>query len=220
MLKVEKVSKYYGDLCAVNNLSFEEQAGYAFGTKIDDYALEPSKCIGQAVAVFIAQNRGAKQAKRAKRGYLYGLVMQWSMALVLSILVLTLRFNLVKIFTKDSDARMYAAMYLGVMGFIYLMPGTTNGLQSYFRGLGNLLIVFLSTSFQIIFRVTSAYIFIPMYHVRGAAFSTFTGWVFMILFELPILIVFWKKNIRMPEEESKEGLNMETIEEEKMTSLS
>ena len=203
----------------INNLSFEEQAGYAFGTKIDDYALEPSKCIGQAVAVFIAQNRGAKQAKRAKRGYLYGLVMQWSMALVLSILVLTLRFNLVKIFTKDSDARMYAAMYLGVMGFIYLMPGTTNGLQSYFRGLGNLLIVFLSTSFQIIFRVTAAYIFIPMYHVRGAAFSTFTGWVFMILFELPILIVFWKKNIRMPEEESKEELNMDTIEEEKMTSL-
>ena len=86
------------------------------------------------------------------------------------------------------------------------MPGTTNGLQSYFRGLGNLLIVFLSTSFQILFRVGSAFIFIPMYGVRGTAFSTFTGWVFMILFELPILIIFWKKNIRMPQEEEETEL--------------
>lgn len=185
----------------INTLDFNQQAGYTFGTKVDDYALEPSKCIGQAVAVFIAQNRGAKQGKRAKRGYLYGLIMQWSMALVISIFVLVFRYNIVSIFTNDPDNQMYAVMYLSVMGFIYLMPGTTNGIQSYFRGIGNLLIVFLSTTVQIIFRVSAAFIFIPMYHVRGTAFSTFTGWVFMILFELPILIYFWKKNIRMPMEE-------------------
>ena len=197
----------------VNKLSIEQQAGYVFGTKVDDFALEPSKCIGQAVAVFIAQNRGAKQGKRAKKGYLYGLVMQWSMALVLSIIVLTLRTEIVKLFTKDEDNMMYAAMYLGVMGFIYLMPGTTNGIQSYFRGIGNLLIVFLSTTVQIIFRVIAAFIFITQYNVRGCAFSTFTGWVFMILFELPILIYFWKKNIRIPMEETKvEAIIEETKE--------
>ena len=197
----------------VNKLSFEQQAGYAFGTKVDDFALEPSKCIGQAVAVFIAQNRGAKQGKRAKKGYLYGLVMQWSMALVLSIIVLTLRTQIVKLFTKDEENMMYAAMYLGVMGFIYLMPGTTNGIQSYFRGIGNLLIVFLSTTVQIIFRVIAAFIFVHQYNVRGCAFSTFTGWVFMILFELPILIYFWKKNIRIPMEEAKvEAIIEETKE--------
>ena len=201
---LQQVVLYIGKLLVqtqVNTLDFNEQAGYTFGTKIDDYALEPSKCLGQAIAVFIAQNRGAKQGKRAKRGYLYGLIMQWSMALFISIIVLTLKSQLVQIFTKDSINQKYAVMYLGVMGFIYLMPGTTNGIQSYFRGLGNLLIVFLSTSFQIIFRVISAFIFIPLYGVRGTAFSTFTGWVFMILFELPILIYFWKKNIRMPIEE-------------------
>ena len=192
----------------VNTLDFNEQAGYTFGTKIDDYALEPSKCIGQAVAVFIAQNRGAKQGKRAKRGYIYGLIIQWSMAIFISIIVLTLRQNIVKIFTDNPDNQKYAAMYLSVMGFIYLMPGTTNGIQSYFRGIGNLLVVFLSTTFQIIFRVSAAFIFIPMYHVRGTAFSTFTGWVFMILFELPILIYFWKKNIRMPMEDNNNDIEI------------
>jgi len=209
---LQQVVLYIGKLLVqtqVNTLDFNEQAGYTFGTKIDDYALEPSKCLGQAIAVFIAQNRGAKQGKRAKRGYLYGLIMQWSMALFISIIVLTLKSQLVQIFTKDSINQKYAIMYLGVMGFIYLMPGTTNGIQSYFRGLGNLLIVFLSTSFQIIFRVISAFIFIPLYGVRGTAFSTFTGWVFMILFELPILIYFWKKNIRMPiEEETNDNLEI------------
>ena len=185
----------------VNKLDYNQQAGYLFGTRIDDYALEPSKCIGQAVAVFIAQNRGAGLGKRAKKGYLYGLLMQWSMALVISILVLTLRFELVKIFTKDVDNQKFAAIYLGIMGFIYLMPGTTNGLQSYFRGIGNLLIVFLSTTVQIIFRVSAAYILIPKLHVEGTALATFIGWVFMIAFELPILIYFWRKNIRIPIEE-------------------
>lgn len=206
---LQQVVLYIGKLLVqseVNKLDFNEQAGFTFGTKIDDYALEPSKCLGQAVAVFIAQNRGAKQAKRAKKGYLYGLLMQWGMALIISLVVLIFKAELVKIFTKDAINQKYAVMYLGVMGFIYLMPGTTNGLQSYFRGLGNLLIVFLSTSFQILFRVGSAFIFIPMYGVRGTAFSTFTGWVFMILFELPILIIFWKKNIRMPQEEEETEL--------------
>ena len=196
----------------INTLDFNEQAGYTFGTKIDDYALEPSKCIGQAVAVFIAQNRGAKQGKRAKRGYIYGLILQWSMAIFISIIVLTFRQNIVKIFTDNPENQKYAAIYLSVMGFIYLMPGTTNGIQSYFRGIGNLLIVFLSTTVQIIFRVSAAFIFIPMYHVRGSAFSTFTGWVFMILFELPILIYFWKKNLRMPIEE--DNNNIEIVNEQ------
>ena len=80
------------------------------------------------------------------------------------------------------------------MTFLYILPGFTNGEQSYFRGLGKLNIVFLSSFVQIIFRVIAAYILIPLYGINGAALCTLVGWIAMLSFETPILINYWIKN--------------------------
>ena len=40
---------------------------------------------------------------------------------------------------------------------------------------------------------------IPKLGVEGAAFATLVGWIAMISFELPILIYFWRKNIKLEE---------------------
>ena len=65
----------------------------------------------------------------------------------------------------------------------------------------SLIIVFLSTLVQITFRVSSAYIIIPKIGVEGGAYATLIGWIAMISFELPILIYFWKKNIKLEEKD-------------------
>ena len=69
----------------INTLSIEEQAGFNIGTKIDDYAMTPAQCIGNAVAVFLAQNRGAKQRSRVKKGFLIGMLLECSFGLFVSI---------------------------------------------------------------------------------------------------------------------------------------
>ena len=185
----------------INTLSIEEQAGFNIGTKIDDYAMTPAQCIGNAVAVFLAQNRGAKQRSRVKKGFLIGMLLELSFGLFVSILIFIIKRPFASLFTNDKLAITYTVKYISIMVFLYLLPSTTNGLQSYFRGLGNLMIVFLSTLVQIIFRVTSAYIIIPKVGVEGGAYATLIGWIAMISFELPILIYFWKKNIKLEEKD-------------------
>ena len=185
----------------INTLSIEEQAGFNIGTKIDDYAMTPAQCIGNAIAVFLAQNRGAKQRSRVKKGFLIGMLLELSFGLFVSILIFIVKRPFASLFTNDKLAITYTVKYVSIMVFLYLLPSTTNGLQSYFRGLGNLIIVFLSTLVQIIFRVSAAYIIIPKVGVEGGAYATLVGWIAMISFELPILIYFWKKNIKLEEKD-------------------
>ena len=185
----------------INILSIEEQAGFNIGTKIDDYAMTPAQCIGNAIAVFLAQNRGAKQRSRVKKGFLIGMLLELSFGLSVSILIFIVKRPFASLFTNDKLAITYTVKYVSVMVFLYLLPSTTNGLQSYFRGLGNLIVVFLSTLVQIIFRVSAAYIIIPKVGVEGGAYATLVGWIAMISFELPILIYFWKKNIKLEEKD-------------------
>lgn len=176
----------------INKLELNEQAGFNIGTKIDDYALTPFQCIGNATAVFVAQNRGAQNTHRAKRGYIIGLVLEWTFAIAVSVFIYLLKTPLVTLFTDQAEVISQSVTYISVMCFLYLMPATTNGVQSYFRGLGKLRIVFWSTVVQIIFRVGFAYYLVPVYGVAGGAYCTFFGWLAMLLFEVPILIYYYK----------------------------
>ena len=79
---------------------------------------------------------------------------------------------------------------------LYMLPCITNSIQSYFRGIGKLNIVFLSTTVQIIFRVSFVYIliYLSIECLSSTALATGIGWCAMILFELPILIHYFKSN--------------------------
>jgi len=178
----------------INALPLKEQAGYNFGTKIDDYVLTPAICIGNSVAVFLAQNRGAGKRDRYKKGFLIGMIMELVYTISIAIVISILKLPLLKLFTTDSEIYPFGIAYLSVMCFLYILPGFTNGEQSYFRGLGKLYIVLLSSFVQIIFRVIAAYILIPKYGVSGGAWCTLVGWIAMLSFETPILLYYWFKN--------------------------
>ena len=47
--------------------------------------------------------------------------------------------------------------YLQLMAFLYLLPGITNIIQGYFRGLGEMKITLNATFVQIVVRVIAAY---------------------------------------------------------------
>ena len=129
------------------------------------------------------------------------MLLELSFGLFVALLIFIIKRPFASLFTNDKLAVTYTVKYITVMSFLYILPATTNGLQSYFRGLGNLIIVFLSTLVQITFRVSSAYIIIPKIGVEGGAYATLIGWIAMISFELPILIYFWKKNIKLEEKD-------------------
>lgn len=187
---------------SINTLSIDAQAAFTAASKIDDYAITPIQCFGNTAAMFIAQNRGAHKPERCKKGLFTGMILSVIYASIACLVVYFGNNLLVKMFldSEDNVAGVIeeGAKYYQYMAFFYFFPALTNSVQSYFRGLGKLNIVFYSTTVQIIFRSSSSFFLIKSFEITGAALCTGVGWTFMLLFEVPILIYYLR---------TKKGLN-------------
>ncbi len=75
--------------------------------------------------------------------------------------------------------------YLGLMAFFYLMPAFTNGIQGFFRGMGNMSITLISTLIQISVRVVFVSLLVPVMGLKGVAYASLIGWACMLLAEVP-----------------------------------
>jgi Na+-driven multidrug efflux pump len=96
--------------------------------------------------------------------------------------------NIMQLFVPKGDMQVahLGVIYLELMAFFYIMPAATNGLQGYFRGMGDLKITLISTFTQITVRVIASYILAPRFGIEGIAFSCFIGWVAMLAYEVPV----------------------------------
>ena len=79
------------------------------------------------------------------------------------------------------------------MAFFYLLPAFTNGVQGFFRGMGNMKITLISTIIQISVRVIFVYILVPALGITGVAFASLIGWICMLAAEVPYYFAYMKK---------------------------
>lgn len=189
---------YVGKLlvqCAVNPLGVDAIATFNAGTKIDDFCYQPTQSIGHTITTFMAQNRGAKNPKRQREGFLKGLSLEWIYIFVTSVLVVLFRNRLIQLFTGKNEPEVLrlGSQYLFLMGCLYIFPATTNGIQAFFRGTGDVKITVISTTTQIIFRVAFSFIFCPIFGILGTTYACLAGWLAMLAVELPIFFFAWKK---------------------------
>lgn len=188
---------YVGKLlvqCAVNPLGVDAIATFNAGTKIDDFCYQPTQSIGHTITTFMAQNRGAKKPARQREGFLKGFSLEWIYIIVTSILVILFRKQLILLFAgqNESEVLRLGEKYLFVMACLYFLPATTNGIQAFFRGTGDIKITVISTTSQIIFRVIFSFIFCKMFGIIGTAYACLAGWIAMLAVELPIFFFAWK----------------------------
>ena len=177
---------------------------FASATKIDDFVFTPAQNFAHATAIFIAQNKGAKQYKRAKRGFLTGFLLNMGYGVLITLIVLVFKEGALNLFINNNPEVSVSKQevvagglkYLNIMCMLYMLPCITNSIQSYFRGVGKLNIVFYSTTVQIIARVAFVYLLVYLIHkpLEAVGYATGLGWVCMIAFELPILIYYLKTN--------------------------
>ena len=72
--------------------------------------------------------------------------------------------------------------YLSVMAFLYIIPGMTNGIQGYFRGMGEMRTTLVATFIQISVRALVIYLLVPRVGLQGAAWACAVGWGFMLVY--------------------------------------
>jgi len=185
---------------AVNPLGVDVMAAFHAVERVDEFALLPERSMGQTLTTFVAQNRGAKQTERMREGFRKGMLLEAVYGLLIGIIVFTLRKPLMSLFVaRTGSGEMIAEgmRYLSLMAFFYLLPALSNGVQGFFRGMGNARMTLICTAIQSSLRVLCTYLLTPVMGIRGIAVACAAGWIAMILYEIPASlreIKRWKNN--------------------------
>lgn len=173
----------------INGLGVAAIAAFNAVNRIDDFAYTPQQNIGNGMATFIAQNRGAGRTERIKKGFWAGGRLEAGYFVLLCTAVYLGAQGIMELFVTDSpEVVAMGTQYLRWMALFYIMPMCTNWIQGYFRGMGNMKMTAMSTSVQMVGRVIFTFLLAPRYGIVGVAFAQLGGWVVMLAYEVPYLI--------------------------------
>ena len=195
---------------AVNTLGIDAIAAFQAAVKIDDYAFTPEQSIANGITTFTAQNRGAHRSEeygnnkkkrrtgrfdRITQGFLAGLILEFGYWILICSFVTLLKRPLTALFVGSGSEEVIrlGADYLGLMAVFYVLPAFTNGMQGYFRGMGQLKMTLLGTFIQTSLRVFFVYLLVPVIGIRGIAYACAIGWSIMLAVEIPFYFLTRRK---------------------------
>ena len=172
----------------VNALGVEAIAAFNAATRVDDFAFTPEQSIASAITTYIAQNRGASQTERIRRGFSVGLRLELAYWVLIGTVTGLLREPIISLFVAGQGAGAVVArgaQYLGYMALLYCLPALTNGFQGFYRGMGKMTTTLIGTCTQAGLRALFAAILAPHIGLPGIAAACAIGWTAMLLFEIP-----------------------------------
>lgn len=181
---------------AVNPLGVNMIAAFNAVNRVDDFAFTPEQSISHGITTFAAQNRGAGKPERIRQGFRKGLKLEFLYWVFICILITLLKKPVVGLFVAGEEAEQIVALgsrYLGTMAVFYLFPAFTNGIQGYFRGMGNMNITLICTFIQTSLRVIFTWILAPSMGIYGVAFACAIGWSVMLLVEVPYYFYYKRR---------------------------
>ena len=176
----------------VNTQGVAVMAAFTAVNRVDDFAYTPQQNIGHAMTTFLAQNKGAGHKERMKKGFQTGLLIELVYSIGLFAVIWGLAPQIMTLFAEDGDAQVVSLgiSYLHLISWMYILPGMTNGIQGFFRGIGDLKVTLYSTFMNMLGRVVVVFVMLRLLHMDFAslAWANMIGWIVMLLFEVPLLV--------------------------------
>lgn len=174
----------------VNTMGVTATAAFTAINRVDDYAYIPEQNIGHAMTSVMAQNRGAGEYKRVRVTFQVGMLIELIYGAALGIFLLVFANPVMRLFTQDEATILLGEQYLQLIAWMYVVPAVTNGIQGYFRGMGDLKITLWSSLVNMGVRVLACIllVFVCKMGMIALPWSYFIGWVAMMLYEFPFLI--------------------------------
>ena len=188
---LQQSSLYIGKLLvqgAVNSAGTDVIAAFTAATRVEGFANSFGDSGCAAMSVFIAQNRGAGENKRLKKGFFQGLGMMIALGLTLSALMALGGGGAAALLAGDASAAVTesAAGYMRVIAIFYVLCFVGNSFVGLFRGLGMVYVTVMGTTLQISIRAALSYVLIGSLGLRAVAVATGVGWIAIILFQITV----------------------------------
>lgn len=166
----------------VNSCGIDVMAGYSSAIKLNTFAVMCFSTVGNSVSSFTAQNTGALEYSRVKKGYKVGALLALGIAVVFSLVYVCFADSLIYIFMDSADANNAAAAeagkgFLTIVSPFFAAVGLKLSSDGVLRG-GGLIRSFMVTTFSdLVLRVALAFILCPIYGATGIWLSWPIGWV-------------------------------------------
>lgn len=185
---LQQSAVYIGKLLvqgAVNSMGNEAINAYTAATRIEGFASSFGDSGAEAVSVFVAQNTGAGEKKRVKRGFFTGMALMIALGLAMSLIMFVgARASLTLMLGESGlDALEGGMAYLRLIALVYVMCFIGSAYVGLYRGIGWVSVPVIGSSLQITIRVILAYALADSWGVAGVALATGIGWSAIITYQ-------------------------------------
>ncbi len=182
----------------VNSCGLDVMAGYSSAIKLNTFAITCFSTVGNSVSSFTAQNTGAGEYMRVRRGFKTGLVLAVVIAAVFSLCYCIFAEKLIYIFMDSEDADNTAVAEAGMMFLRVVSPFFTAvaaklAADGVLRGAGNVRAFMITTFSDLILRVAFAFILKPAYGALGIWLSWPVGWVIAMGISITFYVLHARK---------------------------
>ncbi|MCH5275029.1 MAG: MATE family efflux transporter [Lachnospiraceae bacterium] len=163
----------------VNSFGSSVLAGYSAGMRIESICIVPMIATGNAVSTFTAQNIGAKQTERVKKGYHGGIRMVAVFAVLICVVLQLFYGNIVQAFLEENaGAAAYAtgSSYLKFIGWFFVLIGLKSSTDGVLRGAGDVNVYMAANLLNLGFRVLFANLMAPIVGIQAVWWAVPIGW--------------------------------------------
>lgn len=163
----------------VNGFGSSVLAGYSAGSRVESLCIVPMIATGNAVSTFTAQNLGAEQADRVKKGYRAGMGMVAVFAGILFVLLQLFHESAVQAFLNEDagrEALQTGSSYLFFISFFFVLIGGKAVTDGVLRGAGDVGIYMASNLANLTIRVAFANLAAPYIGVQAVWWAVPIGW--------------------------------------------
>ena len=180
----------------VNTMGVNAMAAFTAASRIDDFAYTPQQNIGHAMTTLMAQNRGAGKKDRVRQGFRCGMRIELAYGVFIAVVCFAGAPCIMELFVTDPAVIHLGVRFLRTVSLFYLMPAFTNGIQGFFRGVGDLKVTLVSSTINMAARAAAAAVFVLWWkmEIEALPYSYAFGWLLMLLYELPMLVRFLRSD--------------------------
>ncbi|HGH0460583.1 TPA: MATE family efflux transporter [Clostridioides difficile] len=174
----------------VNSYGTSAMAAFGAGLRIENFISLPIMNLGSAVSTFVAQNIGAGENERVKKGIRESIKMTLVLAVTVIALILLFRENLIALFNTDKDVIKIGSSYLFIIGPFFLFIGTSFVLSSAMKGAGNSMFALISSIVSLwLGRLPASYMLSKFFGTDGIWMGIPFGWTLGLI----VTVIYYKK---------------------------
>ncbi len=163
----------------VNSFGTQTLAGFSAAMRVESLCLVPMVGLGNAMSPYTAQNLGAGQQLRVRRGYRAGLVLVGLFALLIAAALELFYSPIIGLFLGQNGTALAGATgsgYLRYMGWFYALLGFKMVTDGVLRGAGDMVMFTVANLANLTLRVALAAFLAPRYGIQMVWYVVPLGW--------------------------------------------